>query len=320
MRIDTHNHALPETALDFIRSHSGAGLEISGDVLKSSHFQIHFDSRFSDPRWKLKELEDLDLSGAVLSVVPMIFGYELQAEVADELSLAANAGLAEMCAVDPDRLRWMASVPMQTPERAAWHLGQAREQGCVGVEIATSLVGRYFDDPFFEPFWAAAEQLSLPVMIHPAYGEESGGFNRFYLRNVIGNLLETTIAIERLIGAGTLDRHPGLRVLLVHAGGYFPFQAGRLRHAAKVRPELAESPPDPWAYRGQVVVDTITHDVAALRYVVERMGVENVVMGTDIPFDMATPAPMDELRHAVDDAAVRSIAENNPARLFGFGD
>ncbi|MGH7861440.1 MAG: amidohydrolase family protein [Candidatus Dormibacteraceae bacterium] len=318
MKIDTHNHALPDAAIDLIRANPGSGLEINGDVLTSSYFKIRYDATFSDPAVKLAELERVGLEAAVLSAVPMIFGYELDETLADELSAAVNAGLAQMCATAPDRLRWMASVPMQSPERAAAILQQSATAGCVGVEIATSLMGRYFDDPFFEPFWSRAEELKLPVMIHPAYGQPHPGFDRFYLRNVIGNLLESTVAIERLIGAGVLDDHPGLKILVVHAGGYFPFQAGRLRHAATVRSELAESPPDPWAYRGQVVVDTITHDGPALRYVVERMGLANVVMGTDIPFDMAPAEPMREVLEALGEEDARQVVELNPARLFGF--
>ena len=108
--------------------------------------------------------------------------------------------------------------------------------------------------------------------------------------------------------------------MLVHAGGYFPYQAGRLRHARTVRPELSSTPEDPWSYRGQVVTDTISHDRDALRYLVTRMGVENVLMGTDLPFDMATPHPMAALADAVDADTAWRIAEDNPARLFRFYD
>jgi len=157
-------------------------------------------------------------------------------------------------------------------------------------------------------------------MLHPAYLEPNRGLDSFYLQNVIGNQLETTIAIERLIASGLLSRHPRLKVVLVHAGGYFPFQAGRLRHATTVRPELESAPADPWSFRGQVVVDTITHDPDALTYLVSRMGAENVVMGTDLPFDMASPQPVRELEQAVDAGTARTIAEDNPTRLYRFDD
>jgi aminocarboxymuconate-semialdehyde decarboxylase len=212
----------------------------------------------------------------------------------------------------------MAHVPLAAPGRAPQVLADAVAAGAAGVEVGTCIAGRRLDDDDFEPFWAAAETLGVPVMLHPAYNEPNRGLDAFYLQNVIGNLLETTIAAERLICAGVLDRHPRLRVLLVHGGGYYPYQAGRLRHAATVRSELQPAPRDPWAYRGRLLVDTITHDVDSLRFLLSRMGAENVVVGTDLPFDMATPEPMAELTGAADPATARVVAEDNPARLFGM--
>jgi aminocarboxymuconate-semialdehyde decarboxylase len=130
------------------------------------------------------------------------------------------------------------------------------------------------------------------------------------------------VEIPTRVGPRRLDEpafeHPGLRIVLVHGGGYFPYQAGRLRHARTVRPELVEAPKDPWAYRGQLVIDTITHDRSALVYAVSRMGLENVVLGTDLPFDMATPEPMAALEEAVGAAAASTIAVDNPRRIFAL--
>jgi aminocarboxymuconate-semialdehyde decarboxylase len=106
-----------------------------------------------------------------------------------------------------------------------------------------------------------------------------------------------------------------VELLLPHSGGYFPYQAGRLRHAGAVRPELAESV-DPWAHLRQLWFDTLTHDSEALRYLIRRVGSERVVFGTDLPFDMAPPDPLHELEQAVDPDALRQMAEENPARLF----
>ena len=135
---------------------------------------------------------------------------------------------------------------------------------------------------------------------------------------MLGFPFETTIAIERLIVSGTLDRHVELRIVLLHGGGYFPYQAGRLRHARTVRPELADAPSDPWAYRSRLYFDIITHDPAALAYLIDRAGADRVVMGTDLPFDMATPEPMRLVEAAASGAAVEAIAERNPAELYGF--
>lgn len=321
MKVDTHNHAIPESVLELLRNDDVYRVEIRGRTVHGgNHVDYELFNSFSDPAAKLAELERDGLEAAVISAAPPILYYEVDAGAGEAVCRAANTGLAEFCRHSPDRLRWMAHVPMQAPGRAAELLSEAATAGCVGVEVGTSIAGRRLDEPEFEPFWRQAEQLGLPVMIHPVYNQPHPALEAWYLQNVIGNQLETTIAVERLLCAGVLDRHPRLRLLLVHAGGYFPFQAGRLRHARTVRPELASAPADPWAYRGQILVDTITHDTEALRYLVSRMGAENVLMGTDAPFDMATPRPMEALTEAVGGATSSVIAEENPARLFRFLD
>jgi aminocarboxymuconate-semialdehyde decarboxylase len=186
----------------------------------------------------------------------------------------------------------------------------------VGAQIGTSVAGTPLADAGLDPLWSTAAEHDTALMLHPAYNNPHPGLEGYHLQNAIGNQLETTIAAERLIVTGVLDRHPGLRLLLVHAGGYMPWQAGRLRHAATVRSELADSPPDPGAYFGRIVVDTITHDTAALHYLVERVGAENVAMGTDLPFDMATPDPVAALEEAVGPETAQRIMEETPRRVF----
>jgi aminocarboxymuconate-semialdehyde decarboxylase len=104
----------------------------------------------------------------------------------------------------------------------------------------------------------------------------------------------------------------------VHSGGYFPYQAGRLRHARGARPELSSAPADPWAYLDRLWFDTITHDAAALRYLVERVGVDRVVFGTDLPFDMAPAGPVGQVREALPSADFLAVTEHNPESLFTF--
>ncbi|MBJ7604542.1 MAG: amidohydrolase [Candidatus Dormibacteraeota bacterium] len=321
MKIDVHNHAIPDAALELLRSDPAYRTQIDGDRISGgNHVNFTLMASFRDPDAKLAELESKRLEAAVVSVAPPLFFYEVGPEAGEAIAKATNQGLREFAAAHPDHYRWMAHVPMADPGRAAAVLEEAIGAGAVGVEIGTSVAGRRLDEPEFEPFWAAAERLQTPVMLHPAYNEPHRGLDQFYLQNVIGNQLETTTAIERLIASGLLGRHPRLKVVLVHAGGYYPFQAGRLRHATTVRPELESAPADPWSFRGQVVVDTITHDRDALAYLVSRMGAENVVLGTDLPFDMAPPQPVNELDQALDAATARTIAEDNPARLYRFVD
>jgi aminocarboxymuconate-semialdehyde decarboxylase len=321
MKIDVHNHILPEVSLDLLRSDPTYNATITADSFTGgNHGAFYLDPAFFDPKAKLAELDSKRLDAAILSSAPPLFFYDIDPEAGGKVAQTTNQGLREFSAASPDRFRWMATLPMAAPDRIVAVLEDAVRAGAIGVEVGTCIAGRRLDEPDYEPFWAAAEKHDLPVMLHPAFNEVNRGLSDFYFQNVIGNQLETTIAIERLIAAGVLDRHPNVRVVLVHAGGYFPFQAGRLRHARTVRPELENSPADPWSFFGQVVVDTITHDPATLRHLIDRVGVDNVVMGTDLPFDMATPQPMTMLEEVADEATVRAITETNPLRLYKFGE
>jgi aminocarboxymuconate-semialdehyde decarboxylase len=280
--------------------------------------EYELQPEFCDADAKVANLEAHGLDSAVISVDPPFFYYDVDADAGAAIAELINDGLRAMSAARPDRLHWMATVPLQDPELAAKVLLAQRDRGAVGVEIGTSTGARRLDDEVFEPFWAAAAEARLPVMLHPAYQHAHPGFDRFHLTNVIGNMLETTIAIERLILAGVLDRHPGLTILIVHSGGYFAYQQGRLRHARQVRPYPAGTPVDPAEYFGRVRFDTLTHDRQALSFLIDKVGVDNMLMGTDLPCDMATPQPWEDLVAVAGEEVASRIAGDNAGALFGL--
>jgi aminocarboxymuconate-semialdehyde decarboxylase len=316
VRWDVHNHAVPREAIELLRGGSGYPITVEGNVMEADRVRAELTAVFTDPAAKLEQLESLGLEAAVVSVSPALFAYESDEDRGVTLCRAVNSGLAEFCTHDPARLHWIAHVPLQASDAAAELLAEAAGAGAVGAQIGTSVARTPLADAGLDPFWAGAEEHDMALMLHPAYNNPHPGLEGYHLQNAIGNQLETTIAAERLIVTGVLDRHPKLRLLLVHAGGYMPWQAGRLRHAATVRAELADSPLDPHDYFGRIVVDTITHDAAALRFLVERVGADNVAMGTDLPFDMATPEPVATLVEAVDADTARQVMEETPQRLF----
>ena len=318
MRWDVHNHAVPREAIELLRGGSGYPITVDGNVMEADRVRAELTPVFTDPAAKLEQLESLGLEAAVVSVSPALFAYEVDQDRGVSLCRAVNNGLADFCTHEPSRLRWAAHVPLQALDAAAELLAEAAAEGAVGAQIGTSVAGTPLADARLDPFWEAAEEHDMALMLHPAYNNPHPGLEGYHLQNAIGNQLETTIAVERLVVTGVLDHHPGLRLLLVHAGGYMPWQAGRLRHATSVRTELADSPPDPHEYFGRIVVDTITHDAAALRFLVERVGVDNVAMGTDLPFDMATPQPVAALEEAVDADTARRVMEETPPRLFAL--
>jgi aminocarboxymuconate-semialdehyde decarboxylase len=320
MRIDAHHHAIPERALALLKRDPIYEVTVEGDVFHGKNWGgFRMWPSWTDPRAKLKLLEEKGLEGAVVSAAPKpLYYYELDADAGAAICRETNLGLAEFCAEAPDRLWWMAHLPLQDPARAIDMLEEAVEGGCVAILAATSIAGERLDLPKFEPFWAAAERLRMPVNVHPGYLEPNASHVDYYLHSAVGNLTETTTAIERLICARTFDRHPDVKVIVNHGGGFFPYAAGRLRHSMGNRPELESAPKDPWAYLPQIWFDTITHDVAAIRYLVERVGLSQVVVGTDLPFDVAPERPWDEIVEAVGPERATTIAEENPRVLFGW--
>jgi aminocarboxymuconate-semialdehyde decarboxylase len=317
--IDVHNHVIPDAVLRLGEQDSRLGISADGGVFRSPH-HVPFPllAAFHSPQEKMADLAARGLWGAVISPAPVLFGYDSPVEAAAALCEASNKGMAEFCGYAPDRLHWLANLPMQAPALAAGMYADAVAAGAVGAAMGTSIAGRRLDEPDFGVFWARADTIARPVLIHPAFNCPHPALDQWYLQNAIGNPLETTIAVERLICAGVLARHPRVRLLLMHGGGFLPYQTGRLVHARSVRPELADAPVNAWEFFGQLYFDTITHDAQALRYLVERAGLDHVVLGTDLPFDMALAAPQAALAEALTEAQIQAVAVTNPRRLFGL--
>ena len=319
--VDVHNHVIPDEVLDLLRHEPDYGVTVDGDQwVGTHHVPFTVEASFHDPAAKIAELDACEIASAVVSPPPPLFFYEVSSGRAAALCDASNEGMAKFCATDRQRLHWLANLPMQDPPRAVRAYQAALARGGVGAAIGTSIAGRRLDEPMFEEFWAAAEAAGRPVLMHPAFNEEHAGLDPYYLQNVIGNPLETTVAVERMICAGVFARHPGLRLVVLHGGGYLPYQAGRLAHASGVRPEIPVSAAEVRRAFSQMYFDTITHDLAALRYLAQRVGVEHVVLGTDLPFDMALREPAAVLAESFDDATRVAIGARNPSLLFGLGD
>ena len=193
------------------------------------------------------------------------------------------------------------------------------ELGLRGVQIGTTMETVPLDDRRFEPFFATAADLGGPVILHPYYVGVRPQLADFYMTNLTGNPLETCIAASRLILSGLFDRHPALKVVLVHAGGFMPYQIGRLDHGFRVRKETSvaiASPPS--TYLRRFWYDTITHAAIPLKFLIGLVGADRVVLGTDLPFDMADNRFGTYLAAIDLDARDRdAVTSGNAASLFG---
>ena len=190
--------------------------------------------------------------------------------------------------------------------------------GHKGVMIQTNFRGRDLDHPVFEPFYDQLETLDVPLFLHP---HDVAGHERcqdYYLTNLIGNPLDTTIAVSRMLLGGVFERHPELKVCLVHGGGQFPFIKGRLDHGYRERPEAQKlAPRSPSAYLGQIWFDTITHWDPALLFLIDHFGEDHVYLGSDYPFDMADKDGVERIRRLVPSKKAQGkILGGNAANLL----
>ena len=199
-------------------------------------------------------------------------------------------------------------------------LEQAKSEGAVGVRVPTSANGHRLDEPQYEPFWAKSAEFNLPIFLHPAYERDLPEFADFRLGAVVGLNVEVTVTLERMIYKGVFDRHPKLTVVGALGGGFFPYNAGRLRHYAMIDPSFEGlTKRDPWSYVGQIKFDCFLHDVGQIRFLIQQAGAENVLIGTDASFASLMPDPVGMVRQAVDgdEKLVKLIGDTNARALFG---
>jgi aminocarboxymuconate-semialdehyde decarboxylase len=325
VRIDIHSHYIPGSAIERLRrgeSNDGIVLDRQADGERIVHPRLGMRypllPEFFDRQAKLAHMDKLDIDLSILSIVPLWLFHWIDSDEAIDFCRDANDWLSDFV-VGTERLAGMATVPLQAPEAAAEELRRAVEKlGLCGVQIGTTVAGEPLDDPRFAPFFSTAEALGVPVAIHPSYSGKPSPFTDFYMKNLVGNPLGTAVAATRLILSGFLDRYPKLDVILAHAGGFMPYQVGRLDHGHRVRAEARaaiEKPPS--SYLRRFHYDTITHAPLPLRFLTELVGADRVVLGTDIPFDMGDTDFEDIIQNArLSDEARATIEGGNAARLF----
>jgi aminocarboxymuconate-semialdehyde decarboxylase len=271
-----------------------------------------------------RRLADLDAMGLDVQVVkppPPQCYYAVPLDIAVQAARMVNEGIAEFVGKRPDRLKGFGTVPMPDGNEAAKELDRCVTQlGFRGVQILTNVNGRELSDWAFAPFWKRAEELGVLVVIHPNGFTEASRLSRFYFNNIIGNPLETAIALHYLIFDGVLERHPDLKILAVHGGGYLASYSGRIDHAWGARSDAqAGLPHPPTTYLKRLYFDTVVFTPHQLRELVHVYGADRILMGTDYPFDMADYDPVGHVCGADFDAeTTAAICGGNARRLLGL--
>jgi aminocarboxymuconate-semialdehyde decarboxylase len=296
--IDIHAHFVPEEYLRIIeaegepygvRLRSGAngamivvGQAVIGPITAHYH---NLDLR-------LKAMDAQRVTVHALSLNPPMV-YWADEALGVRLARLVNDAMAEAARVHPERFVALATLPMQDPEAAVNEVDRAvKELGCRGIYLGTNVRGKELTDSSFLPVFERINALAVPTFLHPFNVIGSQRLTSYYLHNLLGNPFDTAVAAANLIFSGLLDRFPKLDICLPHAGGAFPYLIGRLRHGWKVREECRALKKSPASYLRRFTYDTISHAPESLEYLIDLVGADRVMLGSDYCFDMGYERPV----------------------------
>jgi aminocarboxymuconate-semialdehyde decarboxylase len=323
--IDIHAHCVPAEAVDLLRRDgTSLGIEVDDDgeaTVAGRPLPMALRPALSDRDARLEAMDRSGVERQVLSPWIDFTAYGLDTDRGARWSRLLNETLATEAASHPDRFLAIGTVPLQSPQAAATELRHAVEElGMVGVEIGTRVGDVYLAGADLEQFWAEAARLRCLVLLHPLDPLPGIDLSSHFLHNIVGRPAESTIAIAGLLLGGLLDRHPGLVLCVVHGGGFLPYQIGRMGRGWEARPETvaADLSTPPIEVLRALYFDTVLHDPAAIGYLVDQVGADQVVLGTDYPFEMGDldPVATIEAVPGLSDADRRAVLSGNLEHLF----
>ena len=312
--IDIHAHCYVDVH-DLVQGHPEALIPNGGPPT--------FDGPFLSPTKevdaRLRHMDEHGIDVQAVSLAPA-YNYWADRDLAVKIVTRQNEQIAALCAAHPDRFVGLGGLSLQHPDLAVEQMVHGvKELGFRGFEIAGSVNGEELANSKFDPVWAKAEELGILMLLHPATFVE--GLKRFqgngFLPNVIGNPLETTVALTHLIFDGTLDRYPGLKICGCHGGGYLPSYLGRTDHCAELSNRCKPVKKHPSEYfKGQLYCDSIVFTAEGLRHLVAEVGASQVLFGTDFPFDVIDPY-MGDPREVDSVLGVASLSEADQRAILG---
>ena len=324
--IDIHCHVHTPAAEDLVKDLPGAGISPSMRWQNEASLEVNrkqaetVREQLTSVERRLADMDALGVDIQAISPSPPQYYYGIPAELGRQTARLINENIASIVAAHPDRFVGMGTVPMQNTEFAVAELERmVRELDLRGVEICTNVAGEELSHERFRPFFAKAQELGILIFMHPNGFTEGRRLTDHYFINVIGNPLDSTVAVSHLIFGGVLDAYPRLKICVAHGGGFLPAYSARMDHAHGARPDCRHAiKRKPTSYLKRLYFDTIvfTHD--QLDYLVSQYGSDRLLLGSDYPFDMAEPDPIgfieSDKRLKSDDKA--AILGGNAARLL----
>jgi aminocarboxymuconate-semialdehyde decarboxylase len=327
--IDVHWHHVPQAFADAVAT---GALPVAGRVVRRDDGTavVKLDNGFTqplppfltDPNTIVADLDAAGVDAACASIAPPLSHLDCDPEIAIDVSRAINDAYAEVADAHDGRVIPLANVPLQDVHLALGELGRVVDDyGFKGIQVGSNIDGKNLGDDSLFPFWEKVRELDLLVFSHGLSPLGPERMSKHELKNLVGLPIDTAVSVASLVFNGVYERLPGLKIVFSHGGGAFPCLVGRWDHGYRERlsKQADVSIGLPSDYLADIYADSLTHDPAGVRFLLERLGEDQIVLGSDHPFDMGETDPVGKVKEAVDDpAAVDKILGGNAARLLGI--